>query len=301
MLRPKRITPVPKIAPDPSCDNPLHRHQFAFVEWSRAVGHSEQTALTRRIALGYFIRWCDRSSIEMPGQITRKVLEDYQRHLFWLRKANGQPLALSTQVSRLNPLKAFCKWLAREGLVPFNASSELIVPRLPRRLPRRILAVQEINRILRIPDLSTPSGIRDRAIIELLYSSGIRRMELVHLKIDDLNLEQATLMVLAGKGNRDRLIPFGNRAATWIHRYIEEVRGQLACEREGALFLTDFGEPFSKNRLGDLVRRYLSNADIPTPGACHLFRHACATHMLDNGADIRFIQAQLGHADLQQL
>jgi integrase/recombinase XerD len=276
----------------------LHEYQATFVKWTSAIGLAEQTALIRNSALNYFIQWCDAQAIREPKQITREILEGYQQYLSCRRKANGDPLALSTQVARLDPLKAFCKWLARERHVPFNPASELIVPSIPRRLPRRVLAVQEVRRILRGPDLTTPSGIRDRAIIELLYSSGVRRMELARLKVDDVDLAQGTLMVVAGKGNRDRLIPCGNRAAAWLSRYLSEVRFRLAGEAEDTLFLTDFGEPFRKNRLGDLVKRYVSNAGIPPPGACHLFRHACATHMLDNGADIRYIQAQLGHADL---
>ncbi len=124
-------------------------------------------------------------------------------------------------------------------------------------------------------------------------------MELARLQVFDVDLVSGLVRVRAGKGGRDRIVPLGARATKWVGIYLREVRPMLLpAHCEGALFITDYGEPFAKNRLGDLVRRYLGRARIAAPGACHLFRHACATHMLENGADIRFIQSMLGHADL---
>jgi integrase/recombinase XerD len=152
--------------------------------------------------------------------------------------------------------------------------------------------------VLNQPDVDTPWGLRDRAILETLYSTGIRRMELTRLTLYDVDLCAGTVMVRLGKGAKDRLIPIGRRACAWVARYVEEVRPQLAVRSdELALFLTDYGEPFEKNRLGDLVRRYMRHAGM-AHGSCHAFRHAMATHMLENGADIRFIQAMLGHSEL---
>jgi len=191
------------------------------------------------------------------------------------------------------------RWLARQRIVPVDCSRELQMPRLPRRLPRWVPTVQQIERILAQPDLSTFSGIRDRAMLELLYSTALRRMELARLQVFDVELESGLVNVRGGKGGRDRVVPLGHRAAKWVGTYLREARpAMLPAHREGAIFLTDYGEPFRKNRLGDLVRRYVGRARIRAPGACHLFRHACATHMLENGADIRYIQSMLGHADL---
>jgi integrase/recombinase XerD len=133
----------------------------------------------------------------------------------------------------------------------------------------------------------------------MLYASAIRRMELVKLQVFDVDLDCGLVAVRNGKGRRDRVVPMGPRTARLIASYISHARPVLLEPfRTSTLFVTDFGEPFVKNRLGDLVRRYIKGAGITAPGACHLFRHACATHMLENGADIRFIQAMLGHADL---
>ncbi|QJR13346.1 Tyrosine recombinase XerD [Usitatibacter palustris] len=153
--------------------------------------------------------------------------------------------------------------------------------------------------MLAVPDVATASGVRDRAILEVLYSTGLRRMELVQLQVFDVQVNAGVVMVRGGKGGNDRVVPLGPRAGHWVSAYLANVRSGLAGPIDpGKLFLTDYGEPFAKNRLGDLVKRYLGRARIGAPGACHMLRHACATHMLENGADIRFIQVLLGHADL---
>jgi integrase/recombinase XerD len=283
---------------DPAAANPLHGYRRAFQEWALACGYSAATVTTRERAVTRFIRWADERGITRPADITRAVLERYQRHLFLHRKADGAPLSLKTQESLLNPLRAWFKWLARQNHIRDNPAAELILPRTPRQLPKVLLSVAEMETVLNQPDVATPWGLRDRAILETLYSTGLRRMELARLTLYDVDLAAGTVMVRQGKGAKDRLIPIGGRACAWIVRYVEEVRPQLAIRPdELTLFLTDYGEPFEKNRLSDLVKRYLRHAGIPQ-GSCHAFRHACATHMLENGADIRFIQAMLGHSEL---
>jgi integrase/recombinase XerD len=263
------------------------------------VGLAEQTARIRRSALDQFIRWCETVAVREPSAITPRMLEDYQVHLSRRRKRDGEPLALATQANRLHPLRAFCKWLAREGLMVGDVSRDLELPKLPQRLPRWVPTVRQVEGILSQPDVSTPSGVRDRAILEMLYSTALRRMELASLRVFDVDLPAGLVWVRLGKGGKDRVVPLGGRAARWLAAYLLEVRPRIApAKDERALFLTDYGEPFRKNRLGDLVRRYIGRARIGAPGACHVFRHACATHMLENGADIRIIQSLLGHASL---
>jgi integrase/recombinase XerD len=155
---------------------------------------------------------------------------------------------------------------------------------------------------MRQPSLEEPRGIRDRAILEVLYSTGMRRRELIGLQLFDFDRECGTVMIRQGKGKKDRMIPIGERALGWIDRYQNEVRPELVVGRDPAtlatLFLTHTGEPFTPNRLTQLVRGYVQAADLGKSGSCHLFRHTMATLMLENGADIRYIQAMLGHAEL---
>ena len=190
-------------------------------------------------------------------------------------------------------------WLAQENYILSNPASEIELPRVHRKLPKHVLTAEEVERIVAQTGLRADLGVRDRAIIETLYSTGLRRCEIVQLKIYDVDVLNGTLMVREGKGRKDRIVPLGERAGSWINKYLEAVRPSLVIEPdEGWLFLHEYGEAFKKNRLSDLVRKYIDQSGVAKSGACHIFRHTMATLMLDNGADIRHIQAILGHSQL---
>ncbi len=277
----------------------LTRYLESFLEWGKVTGISKDTHRRRRAALRRFIAWCDERDIQKPQDITRPILERYQRHLYLYRQANGQPLSWGTQNVMLTPIKTWFRWLSRENHVLSNPASELVIPKKPRSLPKSILSVAEIQRAMVLPDIETDAGIRDRAILETLYSTGIRRAELVALDVFDVDVNRGTLLIREGKGMKDRVVPIGEQALNWVEHYRREVReDQVAGKDNGALFLTHTGKRFRRSALAARVKDYLVRAGIDKPGACHLFRHACATHMLEHGADIRYIQAILGHANL---
>jgi integrase/recombinase XerD len=154
--------------------------------------------------------------------------------------------------------------------------------------------------VLAQPDLADPAGVRDRAMLEVLYSTGIRRSELARLAVTDIDHERQTLLVRLGKGKKDRLIPIGERALAWVRKYLAEARPKLAVsgDDDGTLFLTADGTPFALDALTRIASGYVKASGVPKTGACHLFRHTIATLMLEGGADIRYIQAMLGHAEL---
>lgn len=296
---PAHKPPGPRtVREDPLARKLLTRYMDEHFEWMRVHGYSLDTIRARRIAIRRFITWCDDLGIDDPREITRPMLERYQRHLFYYRKADGTPMTLGSQLGCLAPLKTWFKWLAREHHILANPASELELPRQPKRLPRTILSVQEVEAILAEADPESVQGLRDRAMLETLYSTGLRRMELPGLAIYDVDLGRRVVWVREGKGRRDRVVPIGARAAAWVNRYLTDARPQLIGADTEALFVTDFGEPVSPEYLAAKVKRYMEFAGIMKPGSAHLFRHACATHMLEGGADIRFIQAMLGHADL---
>lgn len=298
MLRPKRRT---KRKP---YDWGLPENAFTwlmreFVDWSKAKGLSERTATYRHRALRRFIVWCEERGIARPHDVTLPVIERYQRYLYHYRKHDGQPLSYSSQRAEIVPLKGFFQWLTRSHHILYNPAADIELPRQALRIPRHVFTITDVETILNQADITTPQGIRDRAILETFYSCGIRRSELVNLNEQDVDLARGTLLVIEGKNKKDRMVPLGARACAWLLRYREEVRPQLlAAYDDGALFLTDYGERFPRNILGDLVKRYIVQTGFTVPGSCHLFRHAMATHMLENGADIRYIQAILGHANL---
>jgi integrase/recombinase XerD len=181
----------------------------------------------------------------------------------------------------------------------YNPASELEMPRLVGKWLPRPLSEQEAESVLSLADVSRPIGLRDRAILEVLYSTGIRRTELVRLSRYDLDLAQGTVMIREGKGKKDRVVPLGDRASAWLEKYLEEARPQLVSEPdEGIVFVSATGQLLHPIYLSYLVRRYIEAAGISKRGACHLFRHTMATVMLEHGADVRYIQEMLGHTQL---
>jgi integrase/recombinase XerD len=298
----KTAWPKPRVPrtqrPDPLEALPLTRYMAEHFDWMRINGYSEDTVRARRVAIRRFISWCEERALREPREIVKPILERYQRHLYYHRKADGRPMTLGSQLGCLAPLKTFFKWLAKENHIPFNPASELTLPQPPKHLPRVILSVEEIEAILAEAEPKSAQGLRDRAMLETLYSCGLRRMELAGLALYDIDLKRRLVVVREGKGRRDRVVPIGARAAAWVEKYLLEARPQLLIADNESLFLTDYGDPITAEYVAQRVRRYMGFAGIDKPGAAHLFRHACATHMLENGADTRFIQALLGHSDL---
>jgi len=269
-----------------------------FAAHELAKGASPRTVDGRESSLRAFIAWCQERSITQPVEVTLPVMERYRRHLYHYRMPNGRPLTVSSQRNRLSHIKVLFRYLAREGRILYNPMSEFELPRPHKRLPKAVLTVDEVEAVCR-QTLCHEYALRDRSIIETFYATGIRRSELMNLDVYDVELEQGTLMVREGKGGKDRLLPIGERACAWIDKYIHDLRPKLLTgEDDLALFLDDFGKRFTPHKLSDKVKWYLGLAGITKPGACHLFRHTMATLMLENGADLRFIQAMLGHADI---
>ena len=265
-----------------------------------AIQQYSQVTLQRRDShLRRFIVWCDERGIHDPRVITKPMLEGYQRSLFYTRQPNGQPLSARTQSLYLMGLKQWFKWLTQQNYLVSNPASEVALPKFRKALPE-VLSVSEVQRLLAQPDTGTPEGVRDRAILEVLYSTGMRRKELCGLRVQDWSRARQTVMIREGKGQQDRVVPLGTQAQQWLARYVETVRYQYLMELHTPwLFLNDYGDGFNVSQLGWRVKQHLSGAGIHLPGSCHLLRHAMATHMLENGAETRYIQAMLGHKRLE--
>jgi integrase/recombinase XerD len=253
---------------------------------------------TRRSRLAHFHAWCSEQGIERPEQVTHVTMARFQRHLFLYRKANGAPMAINGQRIALFTVEMLFRWLVRQKVIQSNPAADLDLPRRTDDL-REPLTLEEMERVLALPDLATADGLRDRACLELFYATGIRRTELTNLALTDIDRERGTLHVRLGKGKKDRFVPVGERALAWLDKYEREARPQLMSDsRERRLFLNQYGQPLSPDGLSWRVRDYFREAGIEKRGACHLFRHTMATAMLDNGADIRHVQEMLGHGQI---
>jgi integrase/recombinase XerD len=264
------------------------------------VGQSPHSVASSKAALTRFIRWCEERSITRPSQVDRAMVERYQQQLFHHRKTNGEPLTARSQQFLLIPLRSWFSWMVKKGHLPFSPAAELELPKVVRRLPKAILSASEAETVLAVPDVAMPIGLRDRAILETLYSTGIRRTELTKLSIQDVDRERGTLLIREGKGGKDRMIPIGDRALAWIAAYRDHARPELVgLKDDGTLFLNALGNPLKPFHLTMLTKNYVEKSGIGKGGACHLFRHTMATLMLENGADTRYIQAMLGHSSLE--
>ncbi|MDM3872251.1 site-specific tyrosine recombinase XerC [Porticoccus sp. W117] len=288
------------MADEPTDPESFTSHLKRYFASCQAQGYTETTIKTWTANLRLFTEWCSDRGLTQPKQITYPILSRYQRYLVYYRRSNGDPISTHTQGVRLSAVKGFFKWLTRERYILYNPASELQLPKKQRRLPKAILTEEEINTILDLPDVNDPYGLRDRAILEVLYSTGIRRMELVNLMVQSIDQARGIVFVEQGKGQKDRVVPIGDRALDWVKRYMVGVRPELvAGEDDWTLFLTQYGERFSMEGLSRRVKSYIDRANLNKTGSCHLFRHAMATHMLENGADIRYIQEILGHSKLE--
>ncbi len=279
-----------------SLEQLLNQHLRAL----QVKGYSDYTVRSRLVHIRFFLRWCAVHDITTVPEICASILQRYAQHTFDYRKTNGEPLALVSRHARLVPLRVWFRWMLRHRVIVINLADEIELPRVGRPLPRNILSAKEAIRVMAQPNIRTATGLRDRAILELLYSTGIRRLELVRLQLQHLQLDRKLIFIREGKGKRDRYIPLGRRAAYWLRRYVRHARPQLARDfHDGPVFLSRHGKRLGRDHLTWIARRYIERANLGKTGACHLFRHTMATLMHENGADIRHIQQMLGHADIR--
>jgi integrase/recombinase XerD len=279
---------------------PIAEAVASYLEQLQVTGYATTTVTARRYhlaGLAQFLADRDVTSIE---SVTPAVLASYQRHLFLHRSASGAALSFRTQAQRLIALKAFFSHLAAAGTTPYDLSAGIVLPKAEHRLPEGVLSASEAEAVLAVPDVTTVLGLRDRAMLEVFYSSAIRRAELIALRVHDVDFARKTLFVRQGKGGRDRHVPVGSRALLWLRRYLDESRPQL-LRRLGTetLFLSSTGGRLAPDVVSRAVTAYIRAGAPGRKGSCHLFRHSTATLMLDNGADVRYVSELLGHVKLE--
>ncbi|HEY8553246.1 MAG TPA: site-specific tyrosine recombinase XerD [Burkholderiales bacterium] len=220
--------------------------------------------------------------------------EDLRDYLADRRRARAKA---STAARLLSTLRRFYRYLVREGRIGEDPTALIDSPKLVRPLPKS-LTEEQVERLLGAPDCGTPLGLRDRAMLETLYATGLRVSELVALTLGQVGLTQGVVRVV-GKGNKERLVPLGEEALAWLGRYLAEARGLLLGRRAtDAVFVTARGGPLTRQAFWHNIKRYARMAGIEVPLSPHTLRHAFATHLLNHGADLRVVQMLLGHADL---
>jgi len=306
--------------PDKNNDTPLAALLPIYTQAMQVRSFAPSTIETQRMLTRWFFEFCAERGIILMHGVTRDLVERYQHHLYRVRIKTGaplhrgdpdetimRPLSIRGQHGRLWAVVRFFRWAVRAGYLEYSPASEIELPRLPHPLPKPALTVAEVERIVQIPNLHTHNGLRDRALLEILYATGMRRGEVVQLRLDDIERDRGLIRIEQGKGNKGRIVPMSARALTWLDKYLNDVWMQYPLAGEHRFIFisvndakTRFqGKPLSPKAVTVILGPYITAAGVTKPGAVHIFRHTAATLMMENGADIRAIQDLLGHSDLK--
>jgi integrase/recombinase XerD len=272
-------------------------HWSTFQDAMKVRGYSPTTISNYQSSLRVFGSYLDQTAIADIREVNSATMRDFQ---LWLQNRDH---AGWTIMARLQAVRRFFDHLEKTEVVLLNPCRGLESPKVAYRLPKTVLTVQEAQRMLDLPNASTPIGLRDKAILEMFYSCGVRLAEMTHLKLADVDSRNGLLRVNQGKGARDRVVPLGQGAGDCVRRYVEQVR-RCWCPPERdqqALWLSSCPahQPLTSQTIAVMVRRYGKLAGIPRHVTPHLWRHTCAAHLVANGASIAYVQRILGHGSLR--
>jgi integrase/recombinase XerD len=261
----------------------------------QALKRSPATINSYTGGLKTFFAFLDRRNIFDLRAVRRADIEAYQAALLDERRYSPHTIHVL-----LRAVRRFYDYLEKTGRILLNPAAAVAMPKLGDRLPRTVLTPPEMRRLLDAPDTSTPTGIRDKTLLEVFYSTGIRLAELCALTIHDADVNGGFLRVNGGKGAKDRVVPMGRKASAYVKEYLRHVRGPLTKNRrdERALFVGRRGKRIHPLIVERLVRDYARAAGLKKPVTPHVFRHTCATHLLAGGADVAHVQRLLGHASI---
>jgi integrase/recombinase XerD len=261
-----------------------------YLDYEKGLSKNTRAAYSRDLNK-FFLFIKNRKAYENISAINRTDIIEF---LEWQLNSGAE----HTSVARsLSSIKTYYKFLILDGLIQYNPAADIETPKIKRKLPQ-VLSIDEVDRLMESPKVSVPLGIRDRAMLELMYATGVRVSELLSLQIEDINLTTGYLRCF-GKGRKERIIPINQTAGEWVHRYLARARNLLVKDhRERTLFLNSRGQKLSRQGFFKILGFYVKKAGIKKEVSPHTLRHSFATHLLENGADLRAVQEMLGHADI---
>ncbi len=266
-----------------------------FKRQLHARGYAPKTIEVYGWGLDRFRAFLEASHVGDLRSVTHRMIIDYQAAV------KSGPLAVETKAILIRSVKRLFEHLASTHRLLIDPTTGIVETSRQRRKIGPVLTIEEMKRLLCMPNLSLRTGIRDRAIMEVLYSTAIRGNELITLQIDDADLRDKVLYIRKGKGRRQRVVPLGRPAANYLKAYLEKIRSHYAKKnrKERRLFLTVSGAPMTAGTIRAFLREYRKASGIKKPISPHTFRRSCATHMLQQGADVRYVQKLLGHKHLK--
>lgn len=261
-----------------------------YLQFEKGLSQNTRAAYKRDLSK-FFAFLGQQAAYQDPAEITKKDIISF---LTW---QIDQGAEYSSVARSLSSIKTFYKFLILEGILLLNPAGDLETPKIKRKLPQ-VLSVDEVDRLMEAPRVALPIGTRDRAMLELMYGTGIRVSELLSLMVDDINLTAGFLRCL-GKGRKERILPVNQTAVEWVLRYLAKARPVLVKNPlQKSLFLNARGNPMSRQGFFKILAAYAVRAGIDKDITPHTLRHSFATHLLENGADLRAVQEMLGHADI---
>jgi integrase/recombinase XerD len=270
----------------------------AFLEWLKVKAFTPATRKSYRIYVNKFLKYLESENIESLDTITPSVVYNYQTHLYYAETKAGKTLSVLTQHNALIVVKTFFSFLLETEKITMDPSSGLALPKKPQTLPS-VMTLEEVMRMLDAPDTQQKIGFRNRTVLEILYATGMRVSELIGLVLYDVNLASEEILIRLGKGGKERIVPIGEITREYLQEYIKTIRPHLVKNpAEQALIVSKSGQRMNHVDLLMMIRECAKKAGLERRITPHTFRHTCATHMLQGGADIRYIQMMLGHESI---
>jgi integrase/recombinase XerD len=270
-----------------------------FLEDLAARHYSPSTCTRYGTTLGQLVAFAAARDVTLAKDVGFDDLRAFADGLHLRKGRRSTTWSPKTQAASISVVRVFFRWLTRQGHIAINPAERLELPKMARRIPGPPFTIAELERLFAAIDTSRPAGVRDRAFLETAYSTGLRLSELRALQLEDIDADRGLVFVRLGKGRKDRVVAIGDRALRWLDQYLNEVRPfHLRNSNEEHVFLSRFGTRISGYSLRWALGRYKKLAGLTKPGMIHALRHAAATHMLERGADLRFIQELLGHVDI---
>jgi integrase/recombinase XerD len=271
-----------------------------YLSYLKTIGRSVFTIRAAKYGLRAFAGFMEAEKILHIEELTFETMSAYQEELAFRISARGGLLAIRAQEKLLSLAKGFTKYAHEQDYLITDPGAKIKLPKQPKTLPKVIMTLPEIKKLLDAADQHTNNGYRNRIVLEILYDTAIRRLEVCNIKISDLDLESGYIHIRGGKGNKDRVVPLSKRVCGLIRNYILAVRPAfLKNKDDGYLILNRYGQKMDPMAVWQIVKRCVQLANIKRNISPHTFRHTCATHMLKNGAPVRHIQEMLGHESLE--
>jgi integrase/recombinase XerD len=271
----------------------------SFIEELKVRNLSKRTIDDHLWRLGRFFKFMEGYNIRDIHEITEEHIRQYQRHRYYYRNKSGSPDSISVQNHYIQSVRCFFTWLKRDAIIARDPAEQVKYAKEPSRLPKSALTNTEMKKLLRQTDTTSLVGYRDRAVLEVFYSTGLRKSELINLNLGDIDYNEGYVRVNCGKGAKDRVVPIGHTACRYVETYVKAVRPLfMGAGDNNALFIGRRGRRLCSRRINTMVKKYARTAGIEKDVTTHTFRRSCATEMIKNNANLMHVKELLGHSSL---